>query len=196
PPYGILGRTMETSASFEARSAPSSHPTIVDFQAKSTIRHRQALFPESKPPERLIRLPELLSRRGLSKRSIYRLEAAVPSMIPLSGLARPIKEFRAVAKDAGRNPNEVVVKSPGHVTITNSPERARTSHAGMVAFYAARMGTYYSEQLTRYGFGEDVAKVREWAAGVRPQSQLLGPRRRAERRGVRYGFRNRLSRLG
>jgi len=30
PPYGILGRTMETSASFEARSAPSSYPTIVD----------------------------------------------------------------------------------------------------------------------------------------------------------------------
>jgi hypothetical protein len=27
PPYGILGRTMETSASFEARSAPSSYPT-------------------------------------------------------------------------------------------------------------------------------------------------------------------------
>ena len=34
PPYGILGRTMETSASFEARSAPSSHPTIVDFALK------------------------------------------------------------------------------------------------------------------------------------------------------------------
>jgi hypothetical protein len=28
PPYGILGRTMETSASFEARSAPSFYPTI------------------------------------------------------------------------------------------------------------------------------------------------------------------------
>ena len=27
PPYGILGRAMETSASFEARSAPSSYPT-------------------------------------------------------------------------------------------------------------------------------------------------------------------------
>src|SRR6266849_4291674 len=26
PPYGILGGTMETSASFEARSAPSSYP--------------------------------------------------------------------------------------------------------------------------------------------------------------------------
>jgi hypothetical protein len=27
PPYGILGEAMETSASFEARSAPSSYPT-------------------------------------------------------------------------------------------------------------------------------------------------------------------------
>jgi alkanesulfonate monooxygenase SsuD/methylene tetrahydromethanopterin reductase-like flavin-dependent oxidoreductase (luciferase family) len=85
----------------------------------------------------------------------------LPSMIPLGGLARATKEFRAVAKEAGRGPNEVEVKSPGHVTITNSPERARTSHAGTVAFYAARMGTYYSEQLARYGFGEDVAKVKD-----------------------------------
>ena len=28
PPYGILGGTMETSASFEARLAPSSYPTL------------------------------------------------------------------------------------------------------------------------------------------------------------------------
>jgi alkanesulfonate monooxygenase SsuD/methylene tetrahydromethanopterin reductase-like flavin-dependent oxidoreductase (luciferase family) len=90
----------------------------------------------------------------------------LPAMIPLGGLKRPINEFRTVAKEAGRGPNEVEVKSPGHVTITNSPERARTSHAGTVAFYAARMGTFYSEQLTRYGFGEDVGKVKEaWAAG-------------------------------
>ena len=27
PPYGILGRAMETTASFEARSAPSLYPT-------------------------------------------------------------------------------------------------------------------------------------------------------------------------
>jgi hypothetical protein len=27
PPYGILGRTVETSASFEARYAPPSYPT-------------------------------------------------------------------------------------------------------------------------------------------------------------------------
>jgi hypothetical protein len=28
PPSGILGRTMETAASFEVRNAPSSYPTI------------------------------------------------------------------------------------------------------------------------------------------------------------------------
>ena len=95
-----------------------------------------------------------------------RTEGWLPSMIPLSGLARPIKELRAIAKDAGRGPNDVAVKSPGHVTITNNPERARANHAGTVAFYAARMGTFYSEQLARYGFGADVAKIKEaWDAG-------------------------------
>ena len=90
----------------------------------------------------------------------------LPSMIPLGGLGRATNEFRALAKEAGRGPNEVAVKSPGHVAVTNSPERARASHAGTVAFYAARMGTFYSEQLARYGFGADVAKVKAaWDAG-------------------------------
>src|ERR1700720_2534145 len=62
-------------------------------------------------------------------------EGWLPSMIPLSGLARPIRELRAVAKEAGRRANDDEVKSPGHVTITNNPERARAGHAGMVAFY-------------------------------------------------------------
>src|SRR5215469_15972574 len=37
PPYGILGRTMETSASFEARSAPSSYPTIANSARRSRV---------------------------------------------------------------------------------------------------------------------------------------------------------------
>ena len=31
PPYGMIGRIEETSASFEARSAPRSHPTKGDI---------------------------------------------------------------------------------------------------------------------------------------------------------------------
>jgi F420-dependent oxidoreductase-like protein len=90
----------------------------------------------------------------------------LPVMIPLSGLKKAIGDFRALAKTAGREPTAVEVKSPGHVTVTGNPERARAGHAGTVAFYAARMGTFYSEQLTRYGFGADVAKVKEaWNTG-------------------------------
>ena len=47
---------------------------LCELQAR-LLKKRDRLFPESKPPERLIRLPELLSRCGVSKRSVYRLEA-------------------------------------------------------------------------------------------------------------------------
>jgi hypothetical protein len=30
PPYGMIGGTMETAASFEVRNAPSSYPTVAD----------------------------------------------------------------------------------------------------------------------------------------------------------------------
>ena len=35
PPYGMIGRIEETSASFEARSAPRSHPTISEVECAS-----------------------------------------------------------------------------------------------------------------------------------------------------------------
>ncbi|HUA34598.1 MAG TPA: LLM class flavin-dependent oxidoreductase [Candidatus Binataceae bacterium] len=90
----------------------------------------------------------------------------LPVMIPLSGLKGAIDAFRAVAVAAGREPRSVAVKSPSTVTVTENVDRARAGHAGTVAFYAARMGTFYAEQLTRFGFGDDVAKIKEaWSAG-------------------------------
>src|SRR6516225_12367015 len=38
PPYGILGGIEETSASFEARSAPRSHPTATDSCTAANVR--------------------------------------------------------------------------------------------------------------------------------------------------------------
>jgi alkanesulfonate monooxygenase SsuD/methylene tetrahydromethanopterin reductase-like flavin-dependent oxidoreductase (luciferase family) len=90
----------------------------------------------------------------------------LPVMIPLSGLTQAIDDFRAVAVAAGREPRAVSVKSPSTVTVTQNVERARGGHAGTVAFYAARMGTFYAEQLTRFGFGDNVAQIKEaWSAG-------------------------------
>ncbi len=90
----------------------------------------------------------------------------LPVMIPLGGLGHAISDFRALAKAAGRDPHSVEVKAPGAVVVSGNVERARAAHAGAVAFYAARMGTFYAEQLTRFGFGDDVKKIREaWDSG-------------------------------
>jgi alkanesulfonate monooxygenase SsuD/methylene tetrahydromethanopterin reductase-like flavin-dependent oxidoreductase (luciferase family) len=90
----------------------------------------------------------------------------MPVMIPISALKKAISDVRAAAKAAGRDPSAVAVKAPGNVTVTDNVERATAGHAGTVAFYAARMGTFYAEQLTRMGFGAEVAKIKEaWASG-------------------------------
>ena len=41
-PYGMIGRVEETSASFEARSAPRSHPTDSDIHWSRTGDFRSA----------------------------------------------------------------------------------------------------------------------------------------------------------
>src|SRR5271154_1248636 len=90
----------------------------------------------------------------------------LPVMIPLGRLKESIADFRAMAASAGRDPKSIAVKSPSTIHVTSNPDRARAAVAGMLSFYAARMGTFYAEQLTRFGFGEDVRKIREaWAAG-------------------------------
>ncbi len=90
----------------------------------------------------------------------------LPVMIPLGGLQSAISDFRAIAKAAGRDPKSVEVKAPGMVIVTRNIDRARAGQAGTLAFYAARMGAFYAEQLTRYGFGDDVRKIKEaWDAG-------------------------------
>src|SRR5271154_6474506 len=72
----------------------------------------------------------------------------LPVMIPTSGLGRAISEFHAIAKAAGRDPKSIEVKAPGGVIVTKNVERAKAGQAGTIGFYAARMGTFYSEQLT------------------------------------------------
>jgi len=38
PPYGMIGRIEETSASFEARSAPRSYPTVTSLRCKTLVQ--------------------------------------------------------------------------------------------------------------------------------------------------------------
>ena len=90
----------------------------------------------------------------------------LPVMIPLGRLKESIADFRALAESAGRDPKSIVVKSPSTIHVTRNPERARAVQAGALSFYAARMGTFYAEQMTRFGFGDDMRRIREaWASG-------------------------------
>ena len=90
----------------------------------------------------------------------------LPVMIPLGRLKQAIADFCALAASAGRDPKSIAVRSPGTIYVTRDLERGRAAQAGTLSFYAARMGTFYAEQLTRFGFGDDVSKIREaWAAG-------------------------------
>jgi len=107
---------------------------------------------------------------SLNKRSVeltaQKADGWLPVMIPVSGLGKAISEFHAIAKAAGRDPKSVEVKAPGGVVITKNVDRAKAGQAGTIAFYAARMGTFYSEQLTRFGFGDEARTIKAaWDSG-------------------------------
>jgi alkanesulfonate monooxygenase SsuD/methylene tetrahydromethanopterin reductase-like flavin-dependent oxidoreductase (luciferase family) len=107
---------------------------------------------------------------SLNQRSVeftaQKADGWLPVMIPLGRLKQAIADFRAMAARAGRDPKSIAIKSPSTIHVTGDPDRARALQAGTLSFYAARMGTFYAEQLTRFGFGDDVRKIREaWTAG-------------------------------
>ncbi|MGH8010912.1 MAG: LLM class flavin-dependent oxidoreductase [Candidatus Binataceae bacterium] len=106
-----------------------------------------------------------LNRRALE----FTAKAAdgwMPVMIPVSGLKHAIDEFRSTVRQAGRDPHAVEIKAPGRIHITSDLKRAHDAQAGTLAFYVARMGSFYAEQLTRYGFGEEVNRIKEaWSSG-------------------------------
>jgi len=83
----------------------------------------------------------------------------IPAMIPTSRLGEAIREFRAVALAAGRDPSALQVKA-GSVTVSDDPA-ARDRGRGMIAYYIARMGTFYRRQLERYGYEAEAAAVKQ-----------------------------------
>ncbi|MBI4639506.1 MAG: LLM class flavin-dependent oxidoreductase [Candidatus Tectomicrobia bacterium] len=90
----------------------------------------------------------------------------LPTNIPIEKLADEVKAFREMVRAAGRDPNEVVVRASGGVTVTNNEEEARQEAKSGIAFYVCRMGNFYYDQLVRLGYKEAVDKIRAaWAEG-------------------------------
>jgi F420-dependent oxidoreductase-like protein len=93
----------------------------------------------------------------------------LPMMIPLSHLAGEIAQVKRWVAEAGRDPAAFTVRAPGMVMVANSPEAetaARRVNASTIAFYCARMGEFYYQQLSRQGFRAEADAVRAaWKAG-------------------------------
>jgi F420-dependent oxidoreductase-like protein len=82
----------------------------------------------------------------------------IPAMIPTSRMKSAIDELKGWALAAGRDPGAISVKA-GSVTVSDDPA-ARDRGRPITAFYIARMGTFYYEQLARYGYEAEAALVK------------------------------------
>jgi alkanesulfonate monooxygenase SsuD/methylene tetrahydromethanopterin reductase-like flavin-dependent oxidoreductase (luciferase family) len=100
----------------------------------------------------------------------------MPVMIPLPRLAAEVTAFRQLVRDAGREPQSVIVRSPGAVTVTRDIDKAREESKAHLAFYITNMGDFYREQLIRLGHEEAVSTVRKaWDEGGRAAGTTAVP---------------------
>lgn len=83
----------------------------------------------------------------------------MPVFIPRSALKQQIDQFRGWAAAAGRDPSALEVKAGG-VTVSNDPA-AKDKGRGFMAFYIARMGTFYYNQLSRFGYADEAAAIKK-----------------------------------
>jgi F420-dependent oxidoreductase-like protein len=100
----------------------------------------------------------------------------MPVMIPLQHLAPEVAGFRQLVRDAGREPQSIIVRSPGAVTVTRDIDKAREESRAHLAFYITNMGDFYREQLIRLGYEEAVSTVRKaWDEGGRAAGTTAVP---------------------
>ncbi len=89
-----------------------------------------------------------------------------PIFIPKAQWKPQLEAFRKYVTDAGRKPDDVIVRNPNGVTVTTDVARARQGTASGAAFYIARMGDFYYEHFTRMGYADEANAVRRaWAEG-------------------------------
>jgi F420-dependent oxidoreductase-like protein len=92
----------------------------------------------------------------------------MPVMIPLAQLPEQVKAFRDRVRAAGRDPQSVVIRAPGSVTVTAEVDRVRQENKAHVAFYVTHMGDFYRQQLMRLGYADEVEQIRKaWEQGGR-----------------------------
>jgi F420-dependent oxidoreductase-like protein len=90
----------------------------------------------------------------------------IPIFLPKEQWKPQLAAFYDHVRAAGRKPQDVVVRNPAGVVVTDQPERAQMGSAAGAAFYIARMGDFYYEHFVRMGYQKEADAVRAaWAEG-------------------------------
>jgi alkanesulfonate monooxygenase SsuD/methylene tetrahydromethanopterin reductase-like flavin-dependent oxidoreductase (luciferase family) len=89
----------------------------------------------------------------------------LPTMIPIQQAPAQVKQFLGYVKDAGRDPSQMTIRFGG-VTVAKDRDRALQGSKAGTAFYIARMGDYYFQQLCDMGFADEANAIRKaWKEG-------------------------------
>lgn len=89
----------------------------------------------------------------------------MPTMIPIQVAKAQVDQFMGHVRDAGRDPSQMTVRFLG-VTVAKDKARAMQAAKAGTAFYIARMGDYYYQQLSEMGFADDANTIRmAWKEG-------------------------------
>jgi|FLYL01.1.fsa_nt_gi F420-dependent oxidoreductase-like protein len=89
----------------------------------------------------------------------------MPTMIPMSAAREQVERFFGYVRAAGRDPAQLTVRFLG-VTVARDRERALQAAKANTAFYVARMGDYYYQQISDMGLADEANAIRRaWDEG-------------------------------
>ena len=90
----------------------------------------------------------------------------LPGRTPRQLWVERVREFRNLAREAGRDAEAIEIAAPGAAHVTDDPETAYQGARQQTAFYMARMGELHYRNFGTIGLGEVADAVRvAWRDG-------------------------------
>jgi len=144
---------------------------VVNYEGEifrfSKYRLRNA--PEQSPPP--------LLAAGLGPSSIETIghvaDGWIPYLLPARGVGEAVSALRDAAREAGRDPHELMVVAL-IVAAVGDEEHAAEVVRRHLAYYLGAMGPHYREFVSRYGFAGIPRRIAEaWRDGRRDEARRL-----------------------
>ncbi len=89
-----------------------------------------------------------------------------PIYVPRRRWKDQVETFQGYVRAAGRDPEQVTIRSAATVSVTDDPERTYQGIASTTSFYIARMGDFYYDHFIRMGYADEANAVRRgWEEG-------------------------------